>query len=145
VHIEGSERIPPNEPLLLCINHLSILDPPLLMIAVPQTMSVMVASKYSGSKNPIGWIVRLVDALFVRRGEVDRQALKAVLSRLKAGRSVGLAPEGTRSRTRSLQPGKEGAAYIAQKAGVRVLPAGVWGSEKILPSLKRFRRADVYI
>lgn len=145
MHVEGVERVPIDETLLLCSNHLSMLDPPIFMAYVPQVLSVMAAEKYAAPLNPLGWPLRLVDVIFVRRGEVDRQALKAVLQRLGAGRSVGLAPEGTRSHTGGLIPGKEGAAYIAQKSGVRILPVAVWGAERLLPSLLRLRRADVYI
>ncbi|HBY99217.1 MAG: 1-acyl-sn-glycerol-3-phosphate acyltransferase [Ardenticatenaceae bacterium] len=145
VHAEGMENIPRDESLLLCINHLHLFDPPVVMAFMPQTVSVMVASKYAPLHNPIGWILRLVDVVFVNRGEVDRQALKGVLERLKAGRTVGVAPEGTRSRTGMLQPGKEGAAYIALKSGVRVLPVAIWGVEQILPALTRLRRAEVNI
>lgn len=145
VQAEGMENIPSDETFLLCINHLHLFDPPVVMAFMPQTVSVMVASKYAPRTKPVGWILRLVDSIFVNRGEVDRQALKAVLQRLKAGRTVGIAPEGTRSPTGALQRGKEGAAYIALKSGVRVLPVAIWGVEQILSSLKRLRRAEVYI
>lgn len=144
-HGEGMENVPRDEPVLLCLNHLSLLDPPVVMAFVPHPISVLAASKYAPRDNPIGWILRLVDVIFVNRGEVDRQALKTVLQRLKAGHSVGVAPEGTRSKTGALQPGKEGAAYIVQKSGVRVVPIALWGVEQIWPSLKRLRRAEVHL
>lgn len=146
IHVSGQEGVPPDEPLLICANHLSYIDPPLVFAYVPQEqVAVMVAEKYGSLTNPIGLVTRLVDGFYVRRGEVDRQALKGVLQRLRAGRSVGVAPEGTRSKTGGLQPAKEGVAYLAQKGGVRILPVAMWGVEQIGPALKRLRRAEVFV
>jgi 1-acyl-sn-glycerol-3-phosphate acyltransferase len=55
-----------------------------------------------------------------------------------------MAPEGTRSReTHALQPGKSGAAFIAAKTGVLVLPVGLTGTENVFSEMKRLRRAKI--
>jgi 1-acyl-sn-glycerol-3-phosphate acyltransferase len=70
-------------------------------------------------------------------------AIKLSLHHLKSGGAMGLAPEGTRSPSGQLQKGKTGAAYLADRSGVPILPAVVWGTEKVAQNLKRGRRTLV--
>jgi 1-acyl-sn-glycerol-3-phosphate acyltransferase len=62
---------------------------------------------------------------------------------LKAGGVLGLAPEGTRSHTGQLQEGKTGAAYLADRAGVPIVPVALAGTENVWRNLKRLRRTPV--
>jgi hypothetical protein len=67
----------------------------------------------------------------VRRGEVDRQALREALNWLAEGGVLGVAPDGTRARGPfALQEGKTGLAYPATRANVPILPAGIAGTER---------------
>jgi len=85
-------------------------------------------------------------AIWVRRGEVDRHALRESLAVLKRGEVLGLAPEGTRAgESHALQEGKAGAAYVATRADVTIVPAGIAGTEKIKTSLLRLRRPRVRV
>jgi 1-acyl-sn-glycerol-3-phosphate acyltransferase len=54
-----------------------------------------------------------------------------------------MAPEGTRSLTRTLQRGKVGAAYLADRAGVPLLPVAIWGTERLPENVRRLRRTPV--
>jgi 1-acyl-sn-glycerol-3-phosphate acyltransferase len=94
---------------------------------------------------PILLLFNAMGAVWVKRGEVDRAALRACLDVLAHGGAMGMSPEGTRSKTGGLQKGRAGVAYLAAKANVPVLPVALWGVEQIGPSLKRLRRADVYV
>jgi 1-acyl-sn-glycerol-3-phosphate acyltransferase len=89
--------------------------------------------------------MRAVNAIFVNRGEVDRKALREALATLKAGGVLGMAPEGTRSKTGGLQRGRSGAAYLAYHSGVKLLPAVSTGQEHVVSSLLRLRRARVRV
>jgi len=87
----------------------------------------------------------LVTTTFVRRGEVDRKALRKCLSILDAGGILGMSPEGTRSKTGALQRAKSGVAYFVQKTGAPLLPIAIWGTEKVVSGWKSFRRQEVHI
>jgi 1-acyl-sn-glycerol-3-phosphate acyltransferase len=93
----------------------------------------------------LGPLLRSVGAIFVRRGEVDRRALRQALDILRGGGLLGMAPEGTRSKTGALQPGRTGAAYLAFRAGVPIVPLVVTGQEKVFWSLRRLRRGTVRV
>ncbi|HFD39061.1 MAG TPA: 1-acyl-sn-glycerol-3-phosphate acyltransferase [Anaerolineae bacterium] len=144
LEVEGLEHVPDRGPYLLVSNHLHWLDPPVLGVVLPHRSYVFAAEKWEHHWL-IGPLMRSFNAIFVRRGEVDRKALRQALTVLKAGGVLGLAPEGTRSKTGGLQQGRHGASYMAYRAGVPLLPAVVYGQEKVFPSLRRLRRATVRV
>lgn len=89
-------------------------------------------------------LIELAGGVWIQRGSGDRGALKAALEVLKAGKILGVAPEGTRSKhTHALQSGKSGAAFIASKAGVPILPVAVAGIQTVFSDLRKFRRAAI--
>ncbi len=140
--IIGLENIPQEGAYLLVMNHLSIWDPPVVFMHTPRRMIVFVADKWR--KNPIvAWVVNTVGAVWVARGEADMSAIKQSLNFLKGGTPMGMAPEGTRSRTGALIEGKTGAAYLADRAGVALVPTVVYGTEQVTENLKRLRRTEV--
>lgn len=142
VEIVGVENVPLKGPYIIICNHIHRFDPPLLLIALPVRMTVLAANKYR--HHPLfGPFLSSMGAIYVRRGEVDRQALRACLDVLRRGGIIGMAPEGTRSPTGGLQEGHTGVAYLASRAEAPILPVAVTGTEKVLPSLKRLRRAQV--
>ena len=142
IEIVGVENVPQKGPYIVICNHLSSFDPPLLLVALPVQMTVLAADKYRN--HPIfGPFLSSMGAIYVRRGEVDRQALRACLDVLRGGGIIGMAPEGTRSPTGALQEGRTGVAYLASRAGVPILPVAVSGTEKMLSNLKRLRRGQV--
>ena len=143
--VEGLENLPPGCPYLLVGNHLSVADVPLVY-------------RYLGGPHIIGWvaskwryhpfylpIVLLAGGIFIRRGEVDRDALQAALDWLEAGNCFGMAPEGTRSRVGALQRAKTGAAYLASSADVTLVPIGIIGTDWAFASLLRFRRPELIL
>ncbi len=144
LEIVGMEHIPDEGPYLLVTNHLHWLDAPVLMAIFPHRAYVFAAAKRERHWF-FGPLFRSLDAIFVRRGEVDRKALRQALAVLKGGGILGLAPEGTRSKTGTMQQGRSGAAYMAYRTGARVVPVVATGQENLFPSLWRFRRAQVRI
>ncbi len=137
----GLENIPKQGAYLLVMNHLSIWDPPIVFMHTPRRMIVFVADKWR--KNAlIAWVVETVGAVWVARGEADMSAIKQSLNFLRGGYPMGMAPEGTRSHTGALIQGKTGAAYLADRAGVPIVPTVVYGTESVTQNLKRLRRTE---
>jgi 1-acyl-sn-glycerol-3-phosphate acyltransferase len=146
VEVEGREHIPEQAPFLVVTNHLSAVDPPLLFSLIPARLRMTgMAAMTHRSDFMIGWFMDRGGAVWVRRGESDRRALRQSLEVLESGRPLGVAPEGTRSHTGALIEGKTGVAFLASKAQVPILPVAVVGTEKVLPALRRLRRKTVHV
>ena len=67
------------------------------------------------------------------RGTADREALKRCIAVLESGEPLVLFPEGTRQSGPKVHPLFDGAAYVAVKAGVPIIPVGIGGSERVMP------------
>jgi 1-acyl-sn-glycerol-3-phosphate acyltransferase len=141
----GLENIPDEPPYILVTNHLSVFDSPLLLTLCPHTIRAFAAAKHK--RNPIyAPLLAAGGSIWVRREEIDREALRMALKVLASGEALGMAPEGTRAReTHALQKAKMGAAYIATRADVPLVPVGITGTEQIKRNLPRLRRTDVRV
>jgi 1-acyl-sn-glycerol-3-phosphate acyltransferase len=140
--VHGLENVPATGPLVLTVNHLSLFDAPAVFLTLPRQGVVFMASKHR--RNPlISTLARTAGCIWVERGEPDRSALRAALDALKAGLVIGIAPEGTRSPNHALQAAKVGAAYLATRTNVPILPATVWGVEAIRSRMWRGQRTSV--
>jgi 1-acyl-sn-glycerol-3-phosphate acyltransferase len=144
VEIVGLEYVPNKGPFILVTNHLHWLDAPLAGTTLPRKAQVFAAEKWEAHWL-FGPLLRSMGAIFVRRGEVDRKALREALAVLREGGVLGMAPEGTRSKTGALQQGRSGAAYMAYRSGVKLVPCVTWGQQEVFSSLRRFRRARVRV
>lgn len=122
----GRERLPAG-PFLLCTNHRSWFDPPLA--AILQWRPIGFLAKAELFANPlIGWFLRTLNAQPIRRGAIDRSAIRGVMDKLERGLPVIVFPEGTRSRTGQMLPARPGVGMLARRAGVPVMPAYINGS-----------------
>ena len=142
--VSGLENIPKHGAALLISNHLG--DADLVLSLAFSPVSVEIVSKVELVEIPVlGSLLQAYGIIWVRRGQPDRKALRAILQGLKEGRKVGLAPEGRESITGALEEGTGGAAYLALKADVPLVPVTVTGTENqcIFNNIKRFRRTDV--
>lgn len=143
--VTGVEHVPGSGAFLLVFNHTSNFDPAILRWAVPRPDLVgLVAASYR--TRPLArTLVEASGSIWLRRGAGDRRALEAALAVLRAGGGVGLSPEGGRSQDGALRRGKRGAAFLAVRAGVPVLPVGIVGARSIRGTLARGRRAHVSV
>lgn len=143
LQVSGLENIPPKGPCLLIFNHLSNFDVPLMFALVNRMDGAgLVASEYR--RNPLSrLLVETMGGIWIRRGASDRVALKNALSLLNRGWIIALAPEGGRSPTKSLSKGKVGAAFLASRANVPIIPLAFQNTDKLSSSLKNFRRITV--
>jgi len=144
LEVEGLENILPEGPLIFAQNHMIFVDTVLGAAFIDREVVGM--SKVENYHNPVFAVLLTLYGTFpVRRGEVDRRALRTALKVLEAGKVLGAAPEGTRSKTNTLQKGKDGLAYLAVKADVPILPVAVWGQEKFWQQLRKLRRTEVKV
>ncbi len=142
LRVTGVENVPLTGPLIISPNHLHSLDIPLVGMGVRRRTVILAADKWQGKFG--GWAMeRVTSIIYVARGEPDREALAASLKVLKAGGSLAVAPEGTRSRQPGLQKGHDGAAYLASRTGATIVPVAVWGHEKAFGEWRRLRRPVV--
>ena len=126
----GMERFPRSGPVMIVTNHLHLFDPGAVVPVVPRQIVTLAAAKWR--KNVlVRALLRSTGVIFVRRGEVDRTALRACLQVLRNGGVLAIAPEGTRSLVGTLQRAKGGAAYLAVRTDVTVVPIAFWGTEQL--------------
>jgi 1-acyl-sn-glycerol-3-phosphate acyltransferase len=130
---------------LLAANHLGRLDTAVLLYAIDrEDIIIAIAEKYKN--HPLfGAMGRAVDAVWLNRFEADFSALREILTRMKKGGLMVIAPEGTRSKTEALQQGKMGAAFLAAKSGYPVITVSLTGTEDrgVVANLKKLRRSKI--
>ncbi len=139
------ERVPHEGPLILVINHVNVLEVPVILSLLnPRPLSTFVAA-YRMENFWIRWLVTTFDGIPIRRGIPDREALEQAVERIKAGGIFGLTPEGTRSGDGCLQKGKPGVVHLALETNAPILPMVHWGSENWQQNLAKLRRTPFHI
>lgn len=132
--IVGKENVPKEGGVLLCANHISLLDP--MTIGIKLKRQVKYMAKAELFKVPVlGWLVKQLGAFPVKRGGVSKESIKTALTTLRSGHVMGIFPEGTRNSDSGVA--KKGAASFALRSGAAVVPAAIVGS------YKPFRRMTV--
>ena len=146
VEVVGMEKLPQGN-VLIAANHLGRLDTAVLLYVLDREDIIMaVAEKYKN--HPLfGAIGRTANAIWLNRFEADFAALREILVRMQKGGVMVIAPEGTRSKTASMQEGKMGVAFLVGKSGYPVLPVALIGTEDqgVLANLKRFRKSKIKV
>lgn len=138
--VEGRHNVPSEGPFILAPTHRSIIDSPVASAATRRRMRFMGADKWWEVNAQFGWMLTALGGFPVTRGTADREALKRCIAVLEGGEPLVLFPEGERKSGPTIQPLFDGAAYIAVKAGVPIVPMGIGGSERVMPKGSRFVR-----
>jgi 1-acyl-sn-glycerol-3-phosphate acyltransferase len=142
--VDGLRNLPAEGPLIVVQNHMISIDTVIGAAFIDR--QIMGMSKVENYSNPVvGFLFKAYGTFPVRRGEVDRQALRTSLNVLKQGKILMAAPEGTRSKTNTLQKGKDGLSYIAVKSGAPIVPVAIWGQEEFWNQLPKLRRTRVRV
>lgn len=125
--VSGRLELGPREGAVIVCNHSSGVDPLVIQRATNRQVHWMVAKEYCN--NPwIAWGFRILGAIPVNRGGVDTAATKQAIRLAQSGEIVGVFPEGRINTTSDvLLPGRPGAALIALRARVRVVPCWISG------------------
>ncbi len=125
--------IPEKGPVLLVCNHSSLGDPLVLLASAGRPISFLMAQEIYASC--FQWAYEAMDAIPVKRGRQDINAVRRMLQRLGQGGVVGLFPEGGLDNFRD-EEGRPGIGYLALKTGVPVVPASVvWAKERTVTSI----------
>lgn len=131
--IRGAEHLATEGPVIIAPVHRSNLDAPLIAGAGPRRMRAL--GKRSLFTNPVSaWVCAALGAIPLRRGEADRDAMRAARTILDDGEMMIVFPEGTRQSGETVQGVFDGMTYLANKTGAVIIPVGVAGTEAALPS-----------
>lgn len=142
--VVGLENVPRKGPLIVAINHMNFLDPVMATVFIPRDIVSMAKAELFGSP-VVGLVFRLYGAFPVRRGEIDRTALRKAMAALKEEKALLMAPEGTRGGDWRLTKARDGVAYVALQASVPILPVAISGSERFWKELARLRRTKTRV
>ena len=137
--LEGRARLPETGGALLCANHQSFLDIPLVAHLTPRHVAFVARASLAHS-GFLAWVMRESGAVLIRQGKPDRAALREMVAHLEAGDLVAIFPEGSRTWDGSLGELRAGALVAARQAGVPVVPIGIRGAFEAWPRQRRFPR-----
>lgn len=132
----GTERLAMPGPVILAPVHRSNLDS--VIIAGVSARRIRALGKESLFAHPVfAWINAALGAIPVRRGEADRQAMRAAQEIITGGEMMIVFPEGTRQSGPTVEGLFDGTAYLAQKTGAPIVPIGIGGTEAAMGSGSR--------
>ena len=136
MRVEGLENFPREGPVVLAANHVTNFDVFPMQFALPRPIFFM--GKAELFKNPLmDLVIRNLSGFPVNRGETDLWAMRHAAKVLAHGQTLGMFPEGTRSKGRGLKVAKTGSARLAIEAHCPILPIAIVGSDQFF---KRFPR-----
>src|SRR5215211_533410 len=127
VKVTGRESIPRGKPYVAAMNHVSIFDPPFAAAFWPVDLEIIGAIDVF-RKPGQGQLLRLYGVIPVHRGDYERSLFTKLISILRSGHPLLIAPEGARSHDPAMQRAKPGIAYLVEKTGVPVVPVGIVGT-----------------
>ncbi len=137
LRITGSKNLPKSGPFIVVANHSSVFDGFILAASIKPKITFMAAA-YLFKINFYRYILQGMDAIPVQRDGSDIFALKKSIKALKQGGILGIFPEGRMKKEEDSTSAKAGAAYLAIKTNVPIVPIAILGSGKALPVRKKW-------
>lgn len=145
VYCEGVENVPETGACLVVSNHVSGLDP--FLIGTMINRPIHYVAKVELYRGPVlSWLLYKLGAIPIDRSILDLSAARTVHRLHREGEMVGIAPEGTRSRTGEILPFTIGATKLALRTRTPLVPAAIYGTRELMPAgAKYFKPGKVYI
>lgn len=152
LHIEGEEHLREQKgPVIFISNHLSNSDG-LILNKLLKGRNVNFVAGIKLSNNSLTSLgINIIKTIQIKPNSADKEAITKIIETIKAGESVCIFPEGTRSRTATMIEAKKGILLIAKLAKVPIVPIALWGTEKFMPihdgdmGAEGFHEADIHI
>lgn len=129
LNVVGKNNIPKSGPVIICSNHISNFDPPVVGITSSRDIHFMAKGELF-DKPVLGKLLKGINAFPVKRGLADKNALRRGLDILKEGETLGLFPEGTRSKTGELGKSLPGVGFFALRSEAAIVPCAIIGPYK---------------
>lgn len=130
IEVKGRENIPPEGGFILCSNHISCWDPLILQTSISKRIYFMAKAELF-KVFFVGWILKAIKAIPVKRTGSDISAVKSAIQTVKNGDCLGIFPTGQRSKVKGEGEVKSGIGFIAYKSGGVVLPVHINASFRI--------------
>lgn len=132
LRVDGLEHLPPRGPYIVAANHHNYLDGVVLGVAAPAPISFLVMPRVYRATPLHPLLHRGIGSIPIDVERADVGGLRAALAALRAGRVIGIFPEGPFSVRGQLEPGLPGVALLALRSGAPVVPAAVRGTYEAL-------------
>jgi 1-acyl-sn-glycerol-3-phosphate acyltransferase len=139
LRVEGKENVPAQGAFVLAPVHRSFIDFALVSAVTKRRMRYMGKDSLFTFK-PFGALLSALGGFPVHRGAADREALRTSIEVVDAGEPLVIFPEGTRRSGPVVENLFEGAAFVAARTGVPIVPVGIGGSEQALPKGRKLPR-----
>jgi 1-acyl-sn-glycerol-3-phosphate acyltransferase len=140
-----TENLPPSGGIILATNHNSRVDSALLLSnPVRSDITALVAKEYREFLF-FRIIVSAADVIWLDRSKADFSAFRLAVEKIKEGRILGIAPEGTRSRVGQMLEGKPGIQLLTSRVDVPIVPVGIYGSEDMMEKMRAFKKPVITV
>ncbi|MBA7565417.1 1-acyl-sn-glycerol-3-phosphate acyltransferase [subsurface metagenome] len=140
--VTGQQNIPQDSPFIIVANHSSLLDPVILGVSIRPKI-IFIAASYLFEIRWLGYLLRKANSIPINRENYTNnvKSLKQALKILQKGGVLGIFPEGGVDRQKDDLPIKAGAAFLATRVGVPIVPIKIKGADKVLPRGAKFIRS----
>jgi 1-acyl-sn-glycerol-3-phosphate acyltransferase len=143
--VSGREHLPADGAYIVAPVHRSNVDTPLVAVISRRRLRFM-GKDTLWSKSWSAWLFSSLGGFPVHRGTVDREALRRCIAVLEGGEPLVIFPEGTRREGPVVEELFDGAAYLATRTGLPIVPVGIGGSEAAMPrGAKGLRPVKIHI
>ncbi len=138
----GQENIPSTGGFILASNHISYYDPPI--VGCWQKRQMYFFAKQELFRNRLfGALIRAANSIPVKRGTIDRLAVRMAVDVVRQGNGLVVFPEGTRSKTPHFLPPKAGVGMLARAAQCPIVPAYLYGNNRLKDCFWRRKRMTI--
>jgi 1-acyl-sn-glycerol-3-phosphate acyltransferase len=128
--VTGKANVPHRSACIVVSNHVNLLDSPILGVSLGRKAYFLAKEELFDARF-FGWLAKQFGAFPVAKGKLDRRAGRRALKLLQTGQALIVLPEGKRSEDGKLGPAYPGAALLAVRSGVPIVPVGISGTGQL--------------